>query len=366
MSSDAGTKLVVAGIYPPDVGGPATYAVLLEQELPKRGIDVVAVPFGDVRSAPVFLRHAWYFWKLFWATRAADVLLVQDTVSCGLPALLAARCARRPFIVRVPGDYAWEQGVQRFGIQDTIDDFQDKRYGFRVEVLRRVQRFVVCHADRVIVPSNYFHNVVEKWGVTKTRLSTVYNGIDFNVIPTIPNLTPGRPFMVSVGRLVPWKGFLQLIHTIARLPDWHLVIVGDGPDRAKLEDVARNIGVGSRIHFTGSLSRAEVFGWLTSANAFVLNTSFESFSFQVVEAMYCGVPIITTHIGSLPELLCDPEEGLLVTPNDEAGFITGLQSVLSDPAVWESRVLLARRKSKQFSISETINHLSDVIKSVVR
>ena len=71
-------------------------------------------------------------------------------------------------MIRIAGDYAWEQAAQRFGVTDGIEEFQDKKYGLRVELLRWIQSFVAKNADKVITPSFYFKKVVSGW-VGETR-----------------------------------------------------------------------------------------------------------------------------------------------------------------------------------------------------
>jgi len=70
------------------------------------------------------LRHFWYFIQCLRLSRRADIIFAQDPISAGLPALLAAKILNRKFFIRVAGDYAWEQSVNRFGVRDSIDDFQ--------------------------------------------------------------------------------------------------------------------------------------------------------------------------------------------------------------------------------------------------
>src|SRR3989344_866162 len=106
-------RIVVATpLYPPESGGPATYAKALEEELPKLGIEVSVVKYSDVRKR--FFRHLRYFLRVFRAAHGADIVYALDAVSVGFPAMLAAKLRRKPFVVKVVGDFAWEQGSQRF------------------------------------------------------------------------------------------------------------------------------------------------------------------------------------------------------------------------------------------------------------
>ncbi|HVW82859.1 MAG TPA: glycosyltransferase family 4 protein [Candidatus Paceibacterota bacterium] len=358
-------KLVLATpLYPPEIGGPATYAKELVEGLPARGIEVELVKFSDVRNLPKLLRHYRYYRHVLAAARDGDIVFVQDTVSCGLPARLAAWRAGKPLIVRVPGDYVWEQARQRFGVADGIDEFQGKQYGLRVGVLRFIQRGVVRSAARVIVPSEYFAGVAAGWGVPRARIAVIYNGIHLPLTAVPPREVPEAPFMVSVGRLVPWKGFAALIRILATLPAWRLVIIGDGPNRAALEQEARAAGVADRVRFVGALPNAEAVGWYRAATAFVLNSSFESFSFQVAEAMAVGARIIATDIGSIPELVEDGQEGLLIRPDDEAAIAASLELIRTEPAAAAARAEAAREKARRFSSERTFDALATLLGEV--
>src|SRR3989344_4645882 len=118
--------LIATPLYPPDIGGPATYSKLLFDNLSKRSVKIVIFSFGEVRALPKIVRHLVYFFKLLKKARSADIIFAQDTVSVGFPALWVAKILTKKFFVRVPGDYAWEQGVQKHGIVDPIDEFQTK------------------------------------------------------------------------------------------------------------------------------------------------------------------------------------------------------------------------------------------------
>lgn len=192
----------------------------------------------------------------------------------------------------------------------------------------------------------------------------IYNGIDLTAAPDIPEHKPDRPFLVSIGRFVPWKGFEGLVRMLARIPEWSLVLVGDGPDRVRIETLAREQGVASRVRFTGDVPRAQVLGWLASADAFVLNSSFESFSYQVVEALAAGVPTIVTRIGSIPELISDGEEGVLVSPGDFDAIERALDSVQREPDTWKLRTAAGRKKAMRFSAERTAQAFADLIKSL--
>ena len=348
--------LIATPLYPPDIGGPATYSKLLFDNLSKRSVKIVIFSFGEVRALPKIVRHLVYFFKLLKKARSADIIFAQDTVSVGFPALWVAKILTKKFFVRVPGDYAWEQGVQKHGIVEPIDEFQTKKYGWRVEFLRKIQKMTVGGADTVIAPSVYFKQLVSRWVKNPEKVFCIYNGIDLATIPKSTGSYEPKT-IISAGRLVKWKGFSVLIKIMKTLTDWRLFIVGDGPMRRELEDLATKNFVSDKVFFLGRMDRGELIRKIQRSEVFVLNTSFESFSFQVVEVMAAGTPVITTNIGNLSEIIDSGKSGILVTPDNEEEFIFNIKLISSNKVLRQRIINEALKKSEQFSIQNTLNNL---------
>jgi glycosyltransferase involved in cell wall biosynthesis len=354
--------LLATGLFPPEIGGPATYAQLLVERLPALGIDVEVLPFSSVRRLPRLVRHFAYVVAVLRRARVADLVFVQDAVSTGLPVLIACTLLGKKYVLRVPGDYAWEQGVQRFSIHDTLEVFQTKRYGIRVEVLRNLQQFVARRAARVIVSSSYFSGIVRAWGMPEDRLVVMPNAVT-TAMPRMPLTAPAGNIVITGGRFVPGKGFSELIDVITTLEGWHLVLAGDGPLREELESYAQKIS--NRVTFTGSISREEMEGWYRSATVFVLNSESETFSFQVLEAMAAGVPVISTDVGALPELVENGVEGVLVAPNDRAALKAAIESVVREPETWRARSAAGKQKAANFAPERMLEQFVSMCKKVI-
>lgn len=352
--------LITTGIYPPDIGGPATYSKLLFDELPKRGVGVNVLSFGEVRNLPKIIRHIAFFFKIIFKSETFDTIFAQDTVSVGLPSLCAAKILGKRFFVRVPGDYAWEQASQRYGVKESIDDFQHKKYSSKIEILRNVQRFVVNNADKVITPSLYFKKLVSEWVDNTDKVQCIYNGIDLTDIPESTNSYEQKT-IITAGRLVPWKGFGPLILAMKSLPDWKLFIAGDGPMRKELEDLILGNYLQSRVFLLGQVDRKELIKKIQESDVFVLNTHFESFSFQVVEAMACGIPVITTNVGNLGEIIDNEQNGVLVTPDDTEAIVKWCLTLSSDKVKRESFIKSAKEKVQQFSINNTVDKVVNML-----
>ena len=366
---------LAAGLYPPEMGGPATYAAMLESELPDRGITINTVPFGWVRHYPKIIRYCVYAWKLWQASKDTNVIYALDPISVGLPALLISRLRRQPFVIRLGGDYAWEQGRVRFGVTDMLDDFLEnkKDWPLPVKVLAWLQSFVVSRANRVVAPSKYLKGVIQKWGVQPDKIQVIYSALYPLEVTGLRDdlrvqLNYTNPTIVSVGRLVPWKGFRILIEVVAELrkdyPEISLVIVGDGNDKAVLEaQVAKN-DLHSCVRFTGRLSKAALGATIRAADVFVLNTAYEGLAHQLIEVMDIGTPIVTTKAGGNPELITDGVNGFLVEYNNKLELKEAIARVLNHPESRERMTQSARLRSKEFNKSVVVTDIEAVLKEL--
>lgn len=353
--------LLATGLYPPEIGGPATYARLFEQELPRYGIEVLVLPFSPVRSLPPVLRHIAYAWLLSQRIGRVDLILVQDTVSTGLPVALICMLARKKYIVRVPGDYAWEQGVQRFGVKDSLDEFQKKSYGPFVWILRAIQRFVIKKAYRIIVPSHYLEKIVKGWAPSK-KIDVIYNGVE--VPPRASTQNRESDLIVTSGRLVPWKGFKELIQIVAGTP-WRLVILGDGPQRDELERQIKKNGASNRITLLGQVSREVAREWYARATVFVLNSQYEGLSHALIEAMATGAPVLATNVGGNPEVLFGNGFDLgqvLVDSNNKVDLEKKLERLMKNPRFREQEGEFLWAKAHSFSIEACVEATAKVLK----
>ncbi len=359
--------LLVTPLYPPEIGGPATYARLLMQEIPKRGHSISLVKFSDVAGLPAGVRHIILFFKILSQARHVDVILAQDVFSVGIPAVCAARLLRKPILIRVPGDFAWEQARQRFGVTDSIEVFQTKKYGWRVEFYKKVERWVVNHADRVMTPSNYFSDLISGW-MTHGKPNTVYNGIDVEALSQYAKVTHAHDSfsIVSAGRMVPWKGFQSLVDVLVNHATWKLTLIGDGPEKENLIAHARSVGVLERVTFTGALPQTTLFQTITDADVFVLNSSFESFSFQVVEVMALRVPVIATLGCNLEEIITTGENGILIETNNQKALEDALARIQSDGVFAEQLAMHAEERASDFSITKTVDTLLQHAESSIR
>ena len=384
---DAKKRVVIAtGLFPPEIGGPATYSSVLAEELPERGIGLRVVPFRAVRHLPKLIRHLSYAGKLVFASRGADVIFAQDPVSVGLPAYCASRMARKKFYLKIVGDYAWEQYQQKvqsskFKVQNdgpgfkTIEEFQDEKFDFVTEGRRLIQKFVARRAERVIVPSRYLKGIVSQWGVSPEKIEVIYNAF---LSPRAParkdearrrlQIPPDSFAIVSVGRLVPWKGFDALIAALSavrrEIPSARLYIVGAGPEILELDAAIRAAGLEDAAVLTGGLPHEETLDYLRAGDLFILNSSYEGFSHTLLEAMSMEIPVMATAVGGNGEAITDGVQGVLYAARDSEA-IAGMVIDLARDAARRLRLAKAAYEGLgRFGKEEMIRKTADILSAV--
>ena len=368
--------LISTPLYPPDIGGPATYAHTLETELPKRGIEVSLLKFGDVRHLPKGIAHVAYAIKLFRALSDIDMIIALDVASVGFPTALVAMLRGRKFVVKIVGDYAWEQGQQRFGIKVNLNEFvamPSRLFSWEVGLLRMVQTFVARRAVKVVVPSKYLKGIVTAWGIPPEKITVIYNAFD-GVGALSPKVSVRKELglsgvvIISAGRLVPWKGFHTLIDVVSGLrgeiPDCRLYIAGDGPDAPLLRAYIHEHNLVGTVVMLGDTPHDVLMKYIRGADTFVLNTGYEGLSHLLLEVLAIGTPIVTTSVGGNVELITDGENGTLVPFNDADALVRALIATLGDTGKAELMTKRGTAFVAQFSVNRMIEETTKLLKSL--
>ena len=322
----------------------------------------------------VGIRHMLFFLRVLMHAHRAQGILTLNAVSAGVPAAWAARLTGKPLVVKVVGDYAWEIAVQIGHTFLMINEFQKSSKSGRIRRLDRLQRWVCRRAKRVIVPSKYLADLVEAWGVPQERISIIYNGVALE--PVLASKEEARRhigvsgnIILTAGRLVPWKGFRMLIKLMPQLLQvnqfFRLVIVGDGPDMAMLRSVVRNLGLERKVYLVGRRTSAEMARYLAAADMFVLNTGYEGFSHQVLEAMSAGVPVITTSVGGNREIVVQGQNGFLVRYNDEFNLVEAIKTLWRQTELRDHLIANGRHTVAAFSIEKMYEQTQRLLNELV-
>jgi len=221
-------------------------------------------------------------------------------------------------------------------------------------------------ADMVVCVSWFAHSqsmrLVGASHWEKFRL--VRCGLEMDKLPEANPKRRDPKTIICVGRLCSDKAQAGLLIAFSRLAQRHpqakLRFVGEGPDRAELESLARSLGIDNQTTFLDRLPESETLKEISEAGIFVLPSFWEGLPVAIMEAMALGIPVITSRIAGVPELVVDGENGLLFAPANWAELASKLERLLEDPALGE-RLAGAARQSvrKQHDVTESARLLHE-------
>jgi glycosyltransferase involved in cell wall biosynthesis len=203
-----------------------------------------------------------------------------------------------------------------------------------------LERGLCATVDHVVATCSDEVFELRRLGLPSDRVSIVPCGVDTSVFTPRGPVAPrsGRPRLLVLGRLVERKGQEDAVRALAAVPDAELVVVGgppvdeldDDPEVSRLRAIAAELGVADRLVFTGAVSRADVPGWIRSADVVLAVPWYEPFGITPLEAMACGRPVVATAVGGLVDTVVDGGTGVLVPPRDPAALGEALAALLAD------------------------------------
>ncbi len=218
-------------------------------------------------------------------------------------------------------------------------------------------------ADRIIaVSQSLADSIYEKFGLST---SVIHNTVDLDVF-TVTNRKQNDVFQfVSVGSLVYGKGFDLLLNSFALLdlPNVSLKIIGDGPLRAKLEQMVIDLNLGRRVFFLGKLSRQHINQCFKQSRAFVLASRGETFGVSYIEAMAAGLPVIGTDCGGPSEFITE-ENGILVEKDSISEVTEAMRSMYHNISHYDSNVI-SDYVRERFSSKVIAGELSELYNEVL-
>ena len=328
---------VVTGIFPPESGGPAKFAFTFSQWLVKNKQPVSVLTLTDgpttsyelngfkirriTRNMKLPLRYLKTILEIRKNSLSGRILLVNG---CFIETGLAYLGSNRKYVAKVPGDIVWERAQNNGRTTLDINEFQKVSLGFSFWIFRLLFTYSLKRAEKVIVPSNELRDLCVGWGIPVRKLIVIFNSVSPDLFHNVKEQK--KKFdVISVGRLVPWKGNVELIEACASL-NLSLAIAGSGPELPLLEALARKNN--ANVTFLGDVQTANLCEMYNSAKIYVLNSSYEGTSHSLLEARVCGlITIARADVGSNNDVIDHMIDGFLIGPRTGLDLIGALESV---------------------------------------
>lgn len=316
--------LLVSGIYPPDIGGPATFIPQLADFLYSQGHDVTILSYQNIDSsqrlaisyAPFkvilirrnqnkLVRTFLTIWKIFALSRRANITLLNGLF---YEHSILRSFSKTPYIYKIVGDPVWEKYRNKVTSEITIEEFQQISLPPKYMFLRHILISGAEKARLVIVPGKDLQQIIEKWS-NVIKVDQINNGVPCTLIEGVENDYD----VISVSRLVNWKNIDTLMRA-CELAKMSLLVIGDGPERNNLENLAQNMNI--EIDFLGEKLQEDVRGLLHKAEIYALISSYEGMSFSLLEAMMQERKILVSNIPANTNVIKNNFNGIVIENYD--------------------------------------------------
>jgi glycosyltransferase involved in cell wall biosynthesis len=338
------------------IGGSERHLLTLLPALAERGVDPIFVGLDD---------PAWDAADFYGALQVPAVRIMSPR---DFDPLLLVRLARtlRADIVHTHLVHADVYGGLAGRLRGTnLVSTKHNDDPFRVGPFRFVERGLSRLTDRIVTITDALHRfTVEQVGVSPDKVETIHYGLDdvpdawgVNSPDEVPD---GARVLLAVARLTDQKGIDVAIRALAELPaETVLVVLGEGPERAALLRLARELGVDARVFLLGRVP--DVAAWLGRATVLVHPARWEGFGLGVLEAMLAGLPVVATNVSALPELVVDGETGVLVPPDDVPALVRAVEQALEHPELGAAGL---RRARTDFSVARMADRTAALYDSI--
>ena len=333
--------LVASGIFHPEPGGPSTYLRAILPALQALGWQPRVLTYGQPNEQaypyPVIriARGAYPLRRLRYGLASRQAMPWAQLVFAQTIDLPLWGRGQQKRVIKIVGDQAWERCARKGWIPPGlgVDEFQQLRGDARIRWQQRSRSKQVAGMDAVIVPSHYLKRMVMGWGIAPDKIHVIYNALP---MPEPPKQSRAQirqalgwdeaPRLICVARLQSWKGIDHVIAALKRLPELRLVIIGDGPERDRLEALARPLS--QRAQFTGQLPPGDVQRYMLAADGLALYSGYEGLSHTLLESLRLGLPVLASDVGGNAELIRHGENGLLIPYVDQEALRRGIQELM--------------------------------------
>ena len=223
-----------------------------------------------------------------------------------------------------------------------------------MRALRATRTAALRRARRIVVPSAYLREIALRWGLDPARVVVVPNPAP--PLGDLPSRGEAREALglsgrvvATAGRLTAQKALGDALDAIARVDGAALVVLGDGPERPRLEARRDELGLGDRVRFLGAGTRDDVVRLFRAADVALLTSAWENLPHTVLEALAAGTPVVATAVGGVPEVVREGENGLLVAAGDVEAIGGALARLLGDHPLRERLAAAAAPSVEELS-----------------
>ena len=358
--------LITSGIYPPDIGGPATFIPELAKELQLRG-DIPTVltlkPMnfdGVFPTFPLILikrtRNRVYRFIKTLALIQINAARSDRIFANGLyiEAGIAAFIFRKRAVAKLVGEPIWEKCRNQGLTSQSVSEFQYSRLSLKHRILKSVYKWAFNQFQVIYCPSMELVGIFQSWGV-RTPIRYIPNGVQVSEL----RQTHKSYDLVCVCRLVKWKNVDQCIRVASAL-NLSLVVIGTGPEMQKLKNLSDELS--AKVTFAGDCSPTKVMEYLCASRIYLLISQYEGMSFSLLEAMSLELAVVVSNTPGNLAVIHDGFNGQVAEPGNLSQITEKVASLIIDPALCQQQGVAARETVLKNYNSRT--RISEVIELI--
>ena len=373
--------LITVGIFPPDIGGPASFVPKIAKYLINKGHNVKIICLSDKehltykddinvirinRNSPIIFRWLKTIVKIYSNSKKSDLIFVNGL---GTETTIANLFIRKKVIRKIVGDPVWERVYNKNLIDESFDDFQENNHGLSISLQKMIRNWSINKSNLIITPSQHLKNFIDKIGFDK-NIFVINNGVNIeqhNKVVLENNIIQ----LLVVSRLVSQKNIDSIIKAVKVMENENIIlnIVGDGSEINNLKLLVKKYELDKKINFIGKIENTKLNEYLKNADIFIQASNYEGLPHSILEAMNFEIPILSTDVGGCSVLLNKGERGYIIPmPVSEVEISEGIRTIIDDKNEAKSKAKLAKNYLNQehnFNTNAEIYHekIKEVVKS---
>ena len=373
--------LITVGIFPPDIGGPASFVPKISKYLISKGHKVKIISLSEKenlnyedeinvtrinRNLPIIFR--WYrtITKIYKSAKNSDLIFVNGL---GTETTIANIFLRKIIIRKIVGDPVWERVYNKKLTSESFDSFQKNKQRLSISIQKNIRNWSIKNSNLIITPSEHLKTFVQNIGF-ENDIYVINNGVEIKQIEKV-TLENKIIKLVVVSRLVNQKNVDIVINAVKRIEDKNILlnIVGDGPEVNNLKNLVKEKSLNKRVSFIGKIKNSELHNYLEDADIFIQASNYEGLPHSILEAINYEIPILSTEVGGCSAILNKGERGYIIPiPVSEVEISEGIRTIINNKNEARSKVKLAKNYLNQehnFNTNAEIYHekIKEVVKS---
>lgn len=298
-----------------------------------------------------------------------DVIHAHHTIPAGFIGVIIGKIMRIPVITTAHLMDITTHGTDE-GPLENIKDFESNFF------YRKLIIFTLNSSEKIITVSSDLAKIINQMEIDSNKVTVLRNAVDISRFKPIKNVSMRKEYNIKeneililfIGHLEPFKGIFELLNAFKKIikKNVKLIIIGEGHSENEVKEIVSKYNLTDKIIFTGKVSPNVIQNYYQMADIFTLPSYTEGLPLVVIEAMACGLPVIVSNVGGIPEIAKDNINGFVIPPRDDEKLTQKLNILVNNEKLREEFGKMSFKKiDEEFNIDKKVIKLIDLYKSLL-